>query len=156
MQKKFVFLTILFIIIDQLSKLLIDLNMNLNENIVIINNFFSLNYVHNYGAAFSIFIGARYLFILITIIALMFIYFYLLKGKTLKFYEIFIYALLIGGIIGNLIDRILYGYVLDFLSFKIFNYNFAIFNIADSFIVISIILLIILEVKNAIYSRRRK
>ena len=55
--------------------------------------------------------------------------------------------MLLAGIIGNLIDRIIYGYVIDFLDFTIFNYNYPIFNIADTFIVIGILILIILSFK---------
>jgi len=154
MYKKLAIFTILFIFIDQISKILISINFDLNQSINLINNFFSLTYVHNYGAAFSIFSGARFLFIFITIIALNLIYMFFIKNKELKNFEIIIYSLLLGGIIGNLIDRVVFGYVIDFLDFTIFNYDFAIFNLADSFIVVSVILLIFMEVKNGIHSRR--
>ena len=156
MYKKMVIFTIVFIFLDQITKGLINLYMNLNDNINIINNFFSLTYVHNYGAAFSMFDGARYIFIIIAIIALNLIYMFFIKNKDLKNFEIVIYSLLLSGIIGNLIDRVIYGYVIDFLDFTIFGYDFAIFNIADCFIVISVILLLILEVKNARICSRRK
>ena len=156
MYKKMIILTIVFIFIDQISKGLVNIYMNLNDSITLINNFFNLTYVHNYGAAFSMLSGARYIFIFITIIALNLIYLFFIKDKKLNNLEIVIYSMLLAGIIGNLIDRILFGYVLDFLDFNIFGYDFAIFNIADSFIVVSVILLIILEVKNArIFSRRK-
>lgn len=156
MYKKMFIFTVIFVFLDQITKGLINLCMNLNESIDIINNFFSLTYVHNFGAAFSMFNGARYIFILITIIALNLIYIFFIKDKNLKNYEVVIYSLLLAGIIGNLVDRVMYGYVIDFLDFTIFGYNFAIFNIADSFIVVSVVLLLILEVKNArIHSRRK-
>lgn len=142
MYKKLAIFSILFIFIDQLSKGLVNLYMNLNESITLIPNFFNLTYVHNTGAAFSILSGSRWLFIIITIIALNIIYIFFIKDKELKKMEIIIYSLLLGGIIGNLIDRVLYGYVLDFLDFTIFGYDFAIFNLADSFIVIAVILLL--------------
>ena len=85
--------------------------------------------------------GARWLFIILGIIALNIIYIYFIKDKNLSNFEIVTYALLLSGIIGNLIDRILYGYVIDFIDFTIF--DFAIFNLADSFIVISVILLLL-------------
>lgn len=156
MYKKMVIFTIIFIFLDQITKGLINLYMNLNDSINIINNFFSLTYVHNYGAAFSMFDGARYIFIIIAIIALNLIYIYFIKNKDLKNFEIVIYSLLLSGIVGNLIDRVIYGYVIDFLDFIIFGYDFAIFNIADCFIVISVILLLILEVKNARICSRKK
>lgn len=144
MYKKLAIFSILFIFIDQLSKGFINLYMDLNQSIELLPNFFNLTYVHNTGAAFSILSGNRWLFIIITLIALNVIYIFFIKDKELKKSEIIIYSLLLGGIIGNLIDRILYGYVLDFLDFNIFGYDFAIFNLADSFIVISVILLIIM------------
>lgn len=144
MYKKLAIFSILFIFIDQLSKGFINLYMDLNQSIELLPNFFNLTYVHNTGAAFSILSGNRWLFIIITLIALNVIYIFFIKNKELKKSEIIIYSLLLGGIIGNLIDRILYGYVLDFLDFNIFGYDFAIFNLADSFIVISVILLIIM------------
>lgn len=144
MYKKLFIFTIIFVLLDQLSKGLVNICFNLNESIEIIPNFFNLTYVHNQGAAFSIFTGARWLFIIIAIIALNIIFIFFIRDKKLKNSEIVTYSLLIGGIIGNLIDRILYGYVVDFLDFTIFGYNFAIFNLADSFIVIAIIILLIL------------
>lgn len=155
MYKKMIILTLVFIFIDQISKGLINIYMNLNDSINIINNFFSLTYVHNYGAAFSMLNGARCLFIIITIIALNVIYIYFIKNKNLNKYEIVAYSMLLAGIIGNLIDRVVFGYVIDFFDFIIFGYDFAIFNIADSFIVVSVILLLLQEVKNArIFNRR--
>ena len=68
---------------------------------------------------------------------------FFIKNKELKTLEIITYGLLIGGIIGNLIDRIIFGYVIDFFDFLIFNYNFPVFNFADIFIVLSAGLIII-------------
>ena len=143
MYKKLFIFTIIFLLCDQLSKGLINFYFNLNESIEIIPNFFRLTYVHNQGAAFSMFMGALWFFIIIAIIALNIIYIFFIRDKKLKNNEIVIYSLLISGIMGNLIDRILYGYVIDFLDFTIFGYNFAIFNFADSFIVVAIIIFLI-------------
>ena len=131
---------IIFLLIDQISKGLINIYMNINESIKIFD-FLSLTYVHNIGAAFSMLEGGRWLFIILAIIALNIIYIVFIKDKNLSNFEIVTYALLLSGIIGNLIDRILYGYVIDFINITIF--DFAIFNIADSFIVISVILLLL-------------
>lgn len=143
MFKKLINYIILGVFIDQISKIVLSFFMTLNTSITIIPNFFYLTYVKNTGAAFSTFIGFRWLFVIVSIIALNLIYIFFIKDKDLKKYEIIVYAMLLSGIIGNMIDRIIYGYVIDFLDFVIFNYDFAIFNIADSFIVISVIILLI-------------
>lgn len=145
MYKKLIIFGIIFLLIDQLSKGLISLYMNLNESFKL-TNFLSITYVHNIGAAFSILEGARWLFIILGIIALNIIYIFFIKDKKLNNFEIIIYALMLSGIIGNIIDRLLYGYVIDFIDITLF--NFAIFNFADSFIVISVILLVVFKWKN--------
>ncbi len=145
MYKKLIIFGIIFLLIDQLSKGLISLYMNLNESFKL-TNFLSITYVHNIGAAFSILQGARWLFIILGIIALNIIYIFFIKDKKLTNFEIIIYALMLSGIIGNIIDRVLYGYVIDFIDITLF--NFAIFNFADSFIVISVILLVVFKWKN--------
>lgn len=147
---------LIFVFIDQLSKCLVNLFINLNQSINIIPNFFNLTYVRNIGAAFSILPGNRWLFIILSILALNIIYIFFINNKKLNNKEFIIFSLLQAGIIGNLIDRLLYGYVIDFLDFNILGFNFAIFNVADVFIVISIILLIIVGDKDAIFSRKRK
>ena len=111
---KYIFISLLIIILDQLSKYLINNNFILNKEYPLINNFFYITNAHNTGAAFSILSG---------------------------------YNILLGGIIGNFIDRIFLGYVRDFLDFRIFNYNFPIFNISDICICIGIFLMIIEVVK---------
>lgn len=155
MYKKLFIYTIIFVFIDQLSKGLINIGMNLNQSIEIIPNFLNLTYVHNIGAAFSIFEGAKWFFIITAIIVLNIIYIFFIKDKELKNSEIVIYSLLISGIIGNLIDRVVFGYVIDFIDVNIF--NFAIFNLADSFIVIAVVLLLIMMGgKNARDNSRNK
>ena len=155
MYKKLFIYTIIFVFIDQLSKGLINIGMNLNQSIEIIPNFLNLTYVHNIGAAFSIFEGAKWFFIITAIIVLNIIYIFFIKDKELKNSEIVIYSLLIIGIIGNLIDRVVFCYVIDFIDVNIF--NFAIFNLADSFIVIAVVLLLIMMGgKNARDNSRNK
>ncbi len=156
MQKKMLIYSVLFIFIDQLSKYLVDIFMYLGESLKIIPNFFNLTYVRNVGAAFSILPGSRYFFIIFSIIALNTIYIFFIRDKKLNNKQVIVFSLLQGGIIGNLIDRILYGYVIDFLDFNIFGFDFAIFNLADTFIVISIILLIIVGDNDGTLSRKRK
>ena len=141
--KKIIPFSLLIFIFDQIIKLFIGYSITLNSSIIVIKDFFSISNVHNYGAAFSILTGNRLLLILISFFALSFLYYYLLRGKTFRIVEMFIYSLLIGGILGNLFDRIFYGYVVDYLDFNILGYNFPVFNLADICIVISVILMFI-------------
>ena len=144
MYKKMIIYVFIFLLIDQISKGLVNIYMNVNESIKIFD-LLNLTYVHNKGAAFSMLEGARWLFIILGVVALNLIFIFFIKDKKLNKLEIIIYSLLLSGIIGNLIDRLLYGYVIDFIDINLF--NFAIFNFADSFIVIAIILLMIGMIK---------
>lgn len=145
--KKLGIMSFIFIIVDILVKVMVNSFMNVYDTICLIPSFFSITYVRNVGAAFSIMENNRILFIVVGIVALFLIYKYLIKDKVLNNYYIVCYSMLIGGIIGNLIDRLVYGYVIDYLSFNIFGYLFPIFNLADSFIVISVFMIIIYEIK---------
>ena len=146
---------IIRIIVDQIIKFIIKANMNIADTINIIPNFFRITFLKNEGAAFSILSGNRLLFIFITVLVLILFYFFLLKNKKIIKTKQLLYGLLLGGIIGNFIDRILYGYVIDYLDFNIGSYNYPVFNIADSLIVISIIWLIVLSVKEDKNESRR-
>lgn len=149
MKKVFVYTSIL-ILLDQLVKLIISNKVILNNSINIIPDFFSITNVKNIGAAFSILSGNRIFLIIVAFVALYLIYNYFIKDKELKNIEVITYCLLISGIIGNLIDRIIFGYVVDYFEFVIFNYNFPIFNLADIFIMIGCFLLIIVTIKEEI------
>lgn len=144
--KRLTIYSLVFLMIDLLVKIIVINFMRLYDTIRIIPSFFNITYVRNTGAAFSILEDSRIFFIVITFVALIVIYL-LLKDKVLNKYQTFLYSMLIGGIAGNLVDRIIYGYVIDYLSFNIFSYSFPVFNIADSFIVISVLLLILNEMR---------
>lgn len=135
--------SVIIFIIDQLLKLFIGFNIDLNTSVTIFKNFFYISNVHNYGAAFSILYGNRVFLIIVSVFSLAFIYYFLLKNKKFQWFDIIVYSLLIGGILGNLFDRIIYGYVADYIDFYIFGYNFPIFNVADICIVCSVALIVI-------------
>lgn len=124
------------LIIDQITKYMV-----YGKSINIINNFFSIEYSINTGAAFSLFTGKTVFLIIISIIMLYYIIkeFYIDKSNI----NLLSLCLIIAGTLGNLIDRIFKGYVVDFLSFKIFGYYFPIFNCADVYIVCGAIILLI-------------
>lgn len=146
---------ILVIFIDQISKVLITKNIELYDKIILIPNFFSLTYTKNFGAAFGLLEGKRILFIIMSLLVLAYLIYELIKNKEKKLY-LFSLTLIIGGIIGNFIDRLAFGYVRDFLDFKIFNYDFAVFNFADSFIVIGVIMLIISMILEEFYGNKKR
>ena len=142
--KRIISYSLIFVLIDQIIKVVVS---NMKNNIVIIKNFFCLTYVENTGAAFSILESKRIFLIIIGIGALYLIYKFLIKDKKLTTPETLIYSLLIGGIVGNLIDRIIYGYVIDYLEFILFNHYMPIFNFADICIVIGTILFLFETIK---------
>ena len=141
MKKKITILSIisfLIIVIDRVVKIIVNKYIPLNKSISVIKNVFYLTNVHNEGAAFSIMTGLRYILICLSIVFLILLIYYMYKKKK---YNIE-FALIIGGLIGNLIDRIVFGYVIDYIGVIIFKYYFPIFNIADALIVIGAIILL--------------
>lgn len=152
MKKKiYIYSSILFLI-DLISKLLV---IKYIDKLTIIPNFLALELVYNDGVAFSLLKGQQLLIILISVIVLI----YILKKivpTIKKRTETISISLLLGGLLGNLFDRILYNEVIDFISFKIFNYYFPIFNLADTFICIGVFILLILMIKDGKNENRSK
>ena len=137
--KKVYIIAAISALLDQIIKYIFELNLNSGESITIIPNFFSFTLIGNTGAAFSILNSNTIFLIIISLVALNLIYIYFLKGKELKLKEEVTFGILTGGILGNLVDRIFKGEVIDYLDFTIFSYNFPIFNLADIMIVLSVI-----------------
>lgn len=142
MSKKIYILAISIFIIDQLSKSIISTYLKLNQSIEVIKDFFYLRYINNTGASWGILSNSRILLIILSLIAIIILVRYMYSFKETKLNYIG-FGFLLGGILGNLSDRLLHGYVKDFLDFIIFNYDFPVFNIADIFIVLGVIILII-------------
>lgn len=140
----FVFGTLL---LDQIVKNLLLFFMNYGQSISVIKGFFNITLVGNTGAAFSILSSNTILLIVISLAVLNIIYFFFIKGKKLTIFEQVSYGLLVGGIMGNLVDRVVHMQVIDYLDFNIFGYNFPIFNLADIAIVVSMILIAIQVIK---------
>lgn len=141
--KILIIVTLISVLFDQLFKYIVLANLDLYNKITIIKNFFYLTYVRNFGAAYSVLTGKRFLLIVLTLIMCYLIYRFLIKSENTSKYDMVIYGMLYGGIFGNLIDRIFKGYVIDYLDFYIFSYNFPVFNFADILIVISMFIIII-------------
>lgn len=150
-------LVILFVLLDQTTKILVSEYLTYGEGVAIIPNFFYLEYIHNEGAAWGMFAGNNFIILGMPAIGiLVFIYLLSLGNlKTKKVYTIGL-ALMIAGTIGNYLDRIILGYVIDFLSFRFGSYHFPNFNVADSCLVIGVILfafdLLILDGKRTQYN----
>lgn len=146
MNKKTYVIAIFILILDQVSKSLIEIYFKLNESIKIIKDFFYVTVVHNTGGAWSILNHHSYLFILFSLLALAILIKFMFNFKNNTRNNV-AFACVVGGILSNLADRIFLGYVRDFLDFKIFGYDYPIFNIADIAIVIGVFLLIIAIIK---------
>ena len=136
---------ILFLLIDIISKQLVLYFMVENQTIQIIPHFFSLTYVKNTGVAFCMLEG-NILFILLMSVIVVGILVYFAKSKGNGRLEKICYSMILGGALGNFLDRIFYGYVIDFFDFTLFGFKMAIFNVADVLIVCGVFLLIVLEI----------
>ena len=134
---------VLIIALDQLTKMIVDHTMRLHASIPIIDGLFSLTYVRNTGAAFGIFSRTHQAFrlpflVLVSVVAIGFILVMLRRLREQETGMITALAFILGGALGNLIDRLLHGEVIDFLDFYWANYHWPAFNLADSFITVGV------------------
>lgn len=143
---KWLWLSGLVILVDQVTKRAVDASMQLYETIALIP-FFQLTYLRNQGAAFSLLSQAggwqRWFFILLAVVASIAISLWLKRLPKDRRFEACAWALVLGGAIGNLIDRILYGYVIDFFDAFYQDWHFPAFNVADSAISVGVTMLLI-------------
>ena len=140
----FVSLSIFIVLIDQFTKYLIFYNKKLfiNKDFLL----FKLDFVKNYGAAFNILSGSRVFLSLISIIFSILLIYLIFRKNTLNSFDLYSYSFILGGTIGNGIDRIYKGFVVDFINLNI--KNFPVFNIADISINIGFIILLYNIFKN--------
>ena len=136
---------ILSVILDQAGKYIVQGNEALH-NIEVIPGFFHITYVKNTGMAWSLLSGYPQLLALIAAVAIGVMLWYLTTQKPDRLTALAV-ALMAGGAAGNLIDRLMFGYVRDFLNFYIFGYDFPVFNIADAALCIGVFLLLIASLK---------
>ena len=129
---------ILLVILDQAVKYLVKTNIPLGGSVPFLPGILGLTHIHNEGAAFSMLTGARWFFVVLTVVFLMFGLWVLWKKKLRHPLGIWSWVLVLAGAAGNLIDRCLYGYVVD--MFEVQFMRFAIFNVADIFVVVGGIL----------------
>lgn len=149
------YLTCIVLIIDQIIKNIVKTKLFLNQEIKIINNFFSILYLKNTGAAFSILNNQIFILIIISIIIIFFLDRFLSTEKNLNKTTITSIGLILGGTFGNLIDRIIHKGVIDYLSFKIFSYDFPVFNFADITITTGTFILLFSIIKEEIKNKKK-
>lgn len=138
-----IFITIVILILDQITKFIITKTMQIGDSFEVIPNFLSITSHRNNGAAWGILSGKMVFFYIITVIILIIlIVFFIKEAKHNLLMQIAI-SLLFAGALGNFIDRVLNGEVVDFVDTYIFSYNFPIFNVADSSLTIGVVLVII-------------
>lgn len=131
-------LALFLLLLDQITKTLIKLFVYPFEIITILP-FFNIVYVENTGSAFGMFksLGSLF-FVIVSLLAIVFVTFLLIKERDNRV----CYALVLGGAAGNLLDRLIYGYVIDFLDFYVGGFHWPVFNIADSALTVGIFLLL--------------
>lgn len=142
------FITLIILIGDQLTKFIIRTQMTLGESFAVFPKFLYITSHRNNGAAWGILSGKMTFFYIITIIVLIaLIVFYIKEAKNNMLMQIAI-SLLFSGALGNFIDRVISGEVVDFIDTVIFGYDFPVFNIADASLTIGVVLLIIVLLKD--------
>lgn len=162
MKKKSLFILIVILIltiIDQIIKYLVVSNISIGSEKIIIDNFLKFIYIRNTGAAFGILSGNIIFLIFITVLLIFYIVNEMKKNINNNL-SLLSSSLILSGALGNLIDRVVRGYVVDYISFTLFNREMSVFNLADTYITIGVILLIYIVIKEGknerVSSRKRK
>lgn len=149
-QYKYYFLSLILVIADQLTKLMVLGSLELYESIEI-TSFFSLTHVHNYGAAFSFLADEdgwqQYFLVSISAIASIAVILWMSKTSTKQPYKLIALSLILSGAIGNLIDRAVFGFVIDFINLHYQDFYWPVFNVADTAITLGVILLLLVDFK---------
>ena len=153
MKKKIYLIAGIGLLLDQITKLFAYLYL---KNIVVIPNFFNLTYVENTGGAWGILDNNKVILIGVSVLTILILNKYINSEVIINKLMVVSYGFLLGGIFGNLLDRIFRGFVIDFLNFNIFGYNYPVFNIADILIVIGIIIMFIDVIRGSYGSKSRK
>ena len=155
-------ISLFLIAVDQMTKIYVHSHFELGESITVIPGFFNFTYVRNLGAAFGIFTDSpetfRHIFFLsIPLVAVAIIVFFIYGLPESESVQVMALSSIAGGAIGNYIDRIQHGYVIDFLDVHYKNiYNWPVFNIADSAIVVGVGILTVLMIQEYIEEKKKK
>jgi signal peptidase II len=140
LKKKYVILSAtaaVVVLLDFITKAYIDSHMSLHESLVVIEGFLNVTYVRNPGAAFSFLASASaglrsVFFLTVTVLAIILVLYYIAKSKTEEPFMIFALSLILSGALGNFIDRVRLGEVIDFIDVHLISYHWPAFNVADS------------------------
>lgn len=138
----------LIIVIDQVTKWIIASSMKIGDSYEVIPNFLNITSHRNNGAAWGILSGKMFFFYIITVIILIVLVLFFIKEAQYNLFMQLAISLLFAGALGNFIDRLFNGEVVDFIDTNIFGYDFPIFNVADSSLTIGVILVIIALLKD--------
>lgn len=153
---RYYLLALVVIIIDQLTKLWVVQNMEIRESITVIENLFYITSHRNPGAAWGILAGQMTFFYIITVIVVGVIVYYMHKYAKDSMWTGIALGLILGGAIGNFIDRLFYKEVVDFFDVYIGSYNFPIFNVADSALVVGVAIIFIITLAEERQKGREK
>ena len=138
------FVSAILVLADQVSKAIVVRTMSLYESIPIIPNFFHFTYITNDGMAFGIdFPFGYFIFSSVSLLLTLFLFWYLWSVRNHSIVIRLGLAMIIAGAIGNLIDRLMLGEVIDFLDFMIRDFHWYVFNLADSYVTVGMVLLLI-------------
>ena len=139
---KYFIISTVVIVFDQITKILTKKHMFLGQSEEVLGDFLRYTYIQNPGMAFGIQIGNKTLFTIFSILASIVVFVYLIRTRGDKVFVKLALALILGGAIGNLIDRVLYGAVVDFIDVGIGQMRWPVFNIADSAVSVGMVILV--------------
>ena len=140
----FILISLIIFLFDQFTKHIINLHHKslVNKDLIL----FSLDYVKNFGAAFNLFSGSRIFLSLVSLLITIILLYIILRENKISNIDLFSYSFILGGTVGNGFDRLIRGYVIDFINLNFI--NFPVFNIADISINIGVLIIIYSFIKN--------
>lgn len=138
-----VLVAVLVILADQVSKILVEKRMELGQSISIVADFFRLTFVQNAGGAFGISLGGEWFYLMASIVAIFFIFIYFRRMSAMGAGLRVSLAMILGGALGNLVDRLRCGTVTDFLDFGIGRLRWPVFNLADAAVTVGVVVFLL-------------
>lgn len=152
----FAVLNVFLILLDQFIKWIVESNMNLHDSFIVVSDFLRITYLQNYGAAFSILSGQKIILIVVTLLIISFLIIFVIKKQIKDLFYLISITMITSGGIGNLIDRIFRGYVVDYFDVTFWPFNdFAIFNFADCLVVVGTIMFVIKFIVNEFVQNKK-